>query len=354
MGSTQELAPVAGSGKEHISPRKIMERSQMLERHNSNHEPPHPLEQELGTRSSSSTQTSRSSLKSSFPSQHPPREPPPLSFSPWSKKNSILLCTLGLLFFDLILPCLLHYTLASYTSLSLAINLGLSCASLGLGELLELPLRGYRLFKYPSEYAPLGQDSKWGADFLLWWYLTATVIGIVPYVISTSLDEPILWLFLFTPGFLVGFAVLTAAASLFPFKLPFRVSSDAKGESCKPFTYYVIEDFVAVDAGQGKGYREELKERWNTSPVFRRMIWDVNLWWTIGGVIFIAALAGVTWGCDFDTAYGLSFGVLFIWIGVWALVTWLWVNRNLRVEREWFARRAVPIEGSVEKEQDIA
>ena len=180
------------------------------------------------------------------------------------------------------------------------------------------------------------------------------MIGIVPYVISTNLDEPVLWLFLFTPGFLAGFAVLTAAASLFPFSLPFRVSSDEKGERCKPFTYYVIEDFVAVDAGQGRGYREELKERWNTSPVFRRMIWDVNLWWAIGGVIFIGALAGVTWGCDFDTAYGLSFGVLFIWIGVWALVTWLWVKRKLRIEREWFAKKTIPIEGSVEKEQDIA
>jgi hypothetical protein len=311
-----------------------------------------PEDGKEAVRPSSSTQTSRSSLKSTSLSPHPRSSPPPLSFSPWSKKTSILVCTFGLLFFDLALPCLLYYTLDSLTSLSLAVNLGISCASLGLGEMLELPLRGYRLYKHQHLYAPLGQEGKWGFDFLFWWYLVATVIGIVPYVMSTSLDEPILWLFLFTPGFLAVFASATAAISMVPFRLPFRVSSDAKGVRCKPFTYYVIEDFVAVDAAQMRPYREELMERWNASPVFRAMIWEVNLWWTVGGVVFTGALAGITWGCDFNVAYGLSFGVLFIWIGVWAAFTWWWVKVGLRKERVWFERR-IPIEGDIEKERDM-
>ncbi|CZR56319.1 uncharacterized protein PAC_06207 [Phialocephala subalpina] len=264
--------------------------------------------------------------------------PPPLSFSPWDKKISIIICTLGLLFFDLVLPCILYYAISYNTDLNMEVVLGISCASLGLGELMELPLRGYRLVKHRSEYAPLGQTAKWGFDFLFWWYAVATVIGIVPYVISTSFDSPILWLFLMTPGFLVGFAIATTVVSMIPFSLPCRVSSDAKGQTCKPFVYYVIEDFVAVDAGQKRGYREELRARWNASPIFRRLIWDINLWWTIGGVVFIGALAGMTWGLDFDTAYGLSFGLLFVWIGLWALGSRLWVIRALPKEREWFAR----------------
>jgi hypothetical protein len=273
--------------------------------------------------------------------------PPPLSFDPWSKKYSILVCTLGLLFFDLVLPCIIYYTLQAYTNLDIEINLGISCASLGLGEMMELPLRGYRLVKYRSSYAPLGQEAKWGFDFLLWWYLIATVIGIVPYVMSTSLDEPILWLFLFTPGFLTIFVVVTGAVSAVPFKLPFRVSSDEKGMRCKPFVYYVIEDFIAVDAGQMRGYREELRERWIASPGFRRLIWDVNMWWTVGGVVFTGALAGITWGLDFNVAYGLSFGILFLWIGIWAGLTWLWVRRELGRELVWFARTGARIEGGV-------
>jgi hypothetical protein len=268
--------------------------------------------------------------------------PPPLSFSPWEKKTSIIMCSLGLLFFDLVLPCMIYYALITLTTLEIEIVLGISCASLGLGELLELPLRGYRLFKHPADYAPLGQTTIWGFDFLFWWYLIATVIGIIPYVISTSLEEPILWLFLMTPGFLVAFVIATSAISMVPFKLPFRVSSDAKGTACKPFVYYVVEDFVAVDAGQKRQYRQELQARWDASPVLRRLIWDINLWWTIGGLIFIGALAAMTWALDFNVAYGLSFGMLFIWIGLWALGSWLWVKRGLRAERRWFSKVPAP------------
>lgn len=224
------------------------------------------------------------------------------------------------------------------TDLNIQVNLGIACASLGLGEMLELPLRGYRLVVHREKYAPLGQEAKWGFDFLFWWYVIATVIGIVPYVLSTSLDEPILWLFLMTPGFIVGFAVATTAVSAVPFKLPFRVSSDAKRERCKPFVYYVIEDFVAVDAGQMWGFRERLKTRWNASPVFRRLLYVLNLWWMVGGVVFIGALAGMTWGLSFNIAYGLSLGLLFVWIGIWALATWWWVERQLIVELDWFAK----------------
>jgi hypothetical protein len=302
-----------------------------------------------------STGSSSPSLCSSIPTNKH-LGPPPLSFDPWTKKTSIIVCTLGLLFFDLVLPCIIYYTISACTDLGIEINLGISCASLGLGELMELPLRGYRLYKDPSKYAPLGQNSKWGFDFLFWWYLIATVIGIVPYVISTCLEEPVLWLFLMTPGLLVGFVVLTAAVSAVPFRLPFRVSSDDRGERCKPFVYYVMEDFIAVDAGQMRIYREELRARWNASPVFRRLLWDVNMWWTLGGSTFIGGLAGMTWGLEFNLAYGLSFGMLFAWIGVWALGSIWMVRRDLRREREWFNRNtayAVGPEGALGKELDI-
>ncbi len=282
-----------------------------------------------------------------------PSHPPRLSFDPWTKRYSILVCTVGLLIFDLVIPCIVYYCLDAYTDLDIAINLGISCASLGLGEMLELPLRGYRLVKQREFYAPIGQTAKWGFDSLFWWYNMATVIGVVPYVFSTSLDEPILWMFLMTPGMIVLFAVATAAVSAIPFRLPFRVSSDEKGTNCKPFVYYVLEDFIAVDAGQGRPYREELRVRWNASPAFRRLLSDLNLWWIVGGVCFIGLLAGVAWGCEFNVAYGLSLGLLFAWIGVWALATLWWVKRELRREREWFLNRAGSTVGEKKCEVDM-
>jgi len=70
-------------------------------------------------------------------------------------------------------------------------------------------------------------------------------------------------------------------------------------------------------------------------------------------VVFIAALAGITWGMDFSVAYGLSFGMLFIWIGIWALGSLLWVQRGLRREREWFARREREVQGTSELDMDL-
>lgn len=267
--------------------------------------------------------------------------PPPLDFNIFDKTKSIVFCICAILFFDLVMPCILYYSLRNLTDINIETVLGISCACLGLGELLELPLRGWRLYRHSEEYAPLGQDAKWGFDFLFWWYLVATVIGIVPYAISTSLDTPLLWLFLFTPGLLIGFAIATTGISMIPFPLPFRVSSDAKGERCKPFVYYVIEDFMAVDTGMKRKYREELRARWNASQIFRTMIWQINLWWTVGGAIFMGALAAMTWKLDFEIAYGLSFGLIFLWMGLWALGTLFWMLRGLEKEQQWFSRNPV-------------
>jgi hypothetical protein len=276
--------------------------------------------------------------------------PPPLSFDPWTKRNSIILCVLGLLFFDLVLPCLIYYILYALTSLDEQDVLGIACASLGLGEMMELPLRGWRLVRHREDYAPLGQSAKWGFDFFFWWYAVATVIGIVPYVMATDLDYAIEWLFLMAPGLILAFAVATAVVSAVPFRLPFRVSSDAKGERCKPFTYYIIEDFVAVDAAQKRAFRVELMARYNASQIFRQMIWEVNMWWAFGGVVFTGALSGMTWGMPFPVAYGLSYGLLFVWIGIWTLATWLWVKRALRMEREWFLQSGTSTDRDTDRE----
>lgn len=290
----------------------------------------------------------RQTVLSTTSLSYKPTVPPPLSFDPWTKKFSIAICILGLLFFDLVMPCLIYYLLHTLTKLDEADVLGIACASLGIGELFELPLRGWRLIRHREEYAPLGQTAKWGFDFFFWWYALATVVGVVPYIMSTDLDYPIEWLFLMSPGLIVGFAVLTTAASIVPFRLPIRISSDARGEVCKPFVYYVVEDFIAVDAHQKRRYREELKARYEASHMFRVMIWEVNLWWTVGGLLFIGGLAGITWAVSFPVAYGVSLALLFVWIGLWSLVTLWWVRRALKMERQWFFQPEIGVRGSID------
>jgi hypothetical protein len=296
------------------------------------------------------TAPERNTVRSTGFAEYKPHIPPPLSFDPWTKKTSIVISILAILFFDLVLPCLVYYLLATLTILDEEDVLGIACASLGVGELVELPLRGWRLVRQREEYAPLGQRAKWGFDFFFWWYAAATVVGIVPYVMATDLEYAIEWLFLMSPGLIVGFAAATAAVSAVPFRLPMRVSSDAKGERCKPFVYYIIEDFVSVDAHQKRQYREELRVRYGASRIFREMIWQVNMWWIVGCILFIGGLSGITWGVSFPIAYGVSLALLFVWIVVWSLVTLWWVKRALQVERGLFLQSATSAQGAIYRE----
>lgn len=70
------------------------------------------------------------------------------------------------------------------------------------------------------------------------------------------------------------------------------------------------------------------------------MMWALNLWWTVGGILYIGALAAVTWGTDFDFGYGLVLGLPFLWIGLWIIGTCWYVQRELAKENEWFKRYA--------------
>ncbi len=80
--------------------------------------------------------------------------------------------------------------------------------------------------------------------------------------------------------FLVGgeLAVFAAWAS-FGFRTPFRISSLPRGVVMRPGIYTIIEDIIAVDTGSGRLYREALDARYEASPLFRRMLYQLNLFW---------------------------------------------------------------------------
>jgi hypothetical protein len=62
--------------------------------------------------------------------------------------------------------------------------------------------------------------------------------------------------------------MIIEAISKVLFKLLFRVSLNEKGMRYKLFIYYITEDFIAIDIGQIRGYREELRKRWVVSLRF--------------------------------------------------------------------------------------
>lgn len=79
--------------------------------------------------------------------------------------------------------------------------------------------------------------------------------------------------------FVGGELVLCAALASLDIRTPFRISSLPKGVPIRPGIYTIAEDIIAVDAGAGRAYREALDARYQASPLFRRMLYQLNLFW---------------------------------------------------------------------------
>lgn len=89
------------------------------------------------------------------------------------------------------------------------------------------------------------------------------------------------------------------------YKAPFRISSTPKGAVMPTALYPLIEDIVAVDGGGGQMYRQALRSRYLASPMFRQMLFEMNLFWA-GGAIAAATLTTVlVFTLQRDAAYAV-------------------------------------------------
>lgn len=60
----------------------------------------------------------------------------------------------------------------------------------------------------------------------------------------------------------------------------------------------------------------------------------LTLWWTVGVVIYLGCLSVIIWTLEIHYAFGMSLGVLFGYIAVWGIVTYLWVQIEMDRERK--------------------
>lgn len=90
------------------------------------------------------------------------------------------------------------------------------------------------------------------------------------------------------------------------FKAPFRISSTPKGSVMPTALYALIEDVVAVDGGGGQIYRYALRTRYLSSPYFRRMLFEMNCFWSGGSIIFAAAFTAIIFTVSEPVAFTVS------------------------------------------------
>ena len=207
--------------------------------------------------------------------------------------------------------------------------LGYAIISFGFGELWILIARVWRLFVHPEQCAPLLSRNRWELDATSWVYGVAMICALVPFVVGSSMVMP--KLYLYSPAFIMGFlGILMVVTTFIPFKLPIGINSQPRGSRLRPFIYYAGEDFIAVDGLQDREFRVRYNERYETSKAFRRMFIYLTLWWELGVCVYIGCLSAVIWTLEFHYAFGLTLGILFAYIALWAAGSYLYVTIEMK------------------------
>lgn len=259
---------------------------------------------------------------------------------PAKDQISITLGPFVILFCDLVIPCIIYYSWLGSHSLDPGFDpeiLGYAVISFGLGEAYILVVRVYRLIRYNDQCAPLLSRHKWELDATSWIYGASLLAGLIPFVVGSTLAIP--ELYLYSPGIYMAFLGFWCFLSLIPFKLPVRVGSEKAGTIMQPLVYYAAEDFFAVDGWQKRDFRVRYRERYATSIMFRKMIFEITVWWCAGIMVYIGCLSAVIWNNPFHIAFGLSLGVLFSFIILWAICTYVYIQIALEREREWWIKK---------------
>jgi hypothetical protein len=264
--------------------------------------------------------------------------------------------TLGLpmiLLFDIIVPCIIYYTWYNRHKSFWKTEcdemfpgqqpcpierpqfdedvLGSAIASFGVGELWILIARVWRLFFHRDDCAPLLSRNRWELDATSWVYVVAMLLALIPFVVGSSLVIP--ELYLYGPTFIMGFLGILMLVTLdVPFKIPIGINSQPRGSKLRPFIYYAAEDFIAVDGLQDREFRVRFNERYESNKMFRRFFVDLTLWWLFGVCVYIGCVSAVIWTLSFHYAFGLSLGVLFSYIVIWAAVTYVWTIMEMKRE----------------------
>ncbi len=114
--------------------------------------------------------------------------------------------------------------------------------------------------------------------------------------------------------------------------VPFRTSSERKGDRARPGIYAIIEDIVAVDGGAGLPYRTALDARYKASSQFRAMLFRLSMFWSISLLVFSGAITAIVWTVPQYVAYGLGWGLPFVHAAIMAVITVKYVQACLARE----------------------
>ncbi|PBP23438.1 hypothetical protein BUE80_DR005574 [Diplocarpon rosae] len=242
-----------------------------------------------------------------------------------------------------VVPILLYYAMTFGGDVEGFIVFAVVTAIWGGPTYVEFAVRSLRLIKKHRFYKPLGVNKRWAFDITNWIMVLGITVVTALLIVGAAPHDVFLRV-LSMPGPAILFCIsgpifLLSMYNHFGWKAPFRISSTPKGEHVYPGIFYIVEDIVAVNSGGGRPFREGMAARYRASPMFRKMMRDLSWFWSISGLLMAAGLTIVVVISHVreEIAYGIGWGVPFLWATVWAGITVPWVRSVMAKERSSWA-----------------
>ncbi|PBP15750.1 hypothetical protein BUE80_DR013546, partial [Diplocarpon rosae] len=251
---------------------------------------------------------------------------------------------IALMVFDAcVVPILLYYAMTFGGNVEGFIVFAVVTAIWGGPTYVEFAVRSLRLIKKHRFYKPLGVNQRWAFDITNWIMVLGITVVTALLIVGAAPHDVFLRV-LSMPGPAILFCIsgpifLLSMYNHFGWKAPFRISSTPKGEQVYPGIFYIVEDIVAVNSGGGRPFREGMAARYRASPMFRKMMRDLSWFWSIPGLLMAAGLTIVVVISHVreEIAYGIGWGVPFVWATIWAGITVPWVRSVMAKERSSWA-----------------
>ncbi|KII93309.1 hypothetical protein PLICRDRAFT_102084 [Plicaturopsis crispa FD-325 SS-3] len=293
--------------------------------------------------------SSRTAATSGSKLEHQPPDPflPPPLHTPHNSRKKVFAAALVLVLLDLcILPLTYYYALKFASDLTLQDVFAVITSVYGLISFSHYGIRTLKLFreKTSSRIRPLGW-TRWGTlEFLHVNIAIAVTIAEILLIAGTAPKVPITRLCAMpTPAicYYIGLLfVLSAILHQTKSKLPFNMSSTAKGEPWPPAVFTFMEDAVAVEGRGERKYREDLRARYDASPLFRSMLLHVTWLWGLGLLGIAVVSTALVFTLQEDIAFGIGWGLPYAFILLWSLVTIVYVHIALGREKAWWMNSA--------------
>jgi len=234
---------------------------------------------------------------------------PRLNYNLWDYKTKLFIVTFLLVAESSLIPLALFYGLWFRTTLRHGIIFAVITAFFGLVTGIEFGFRCLKLILPPDTYRPIG-GARWKFDFTHWSlsfiYTVMTAILIGASIPHEPLVRPLaipVSLFLIQYGVML---LVTGWMNATHRPTPWRISSIPKGQRTRPLMYTIVEDIIAVDGAAGIEYRRALMARYETSPMFRKMIAQQNWFWGFGSLLVGVGTMVVIWTIPQEIAYGVG------------------------------------------------